>query len=206
MNKSDIANATVTLLGLGGRGVLVPGNVITTAAHCVNFSTTGGMVLGDWHIEGIETSKGENLLTSPYAVEPITDIALLGAPDDQEFYEEANRFEEFCERTKPVPLCLDEYELMQEFPVFTLTHKGTWVSGSAIQVRENAPTLFIEFDEQIEGGTSGSPIVNVSGELVGIISNASISKTSNGSAPRPHLALPVWVYRTYFEFGARNDK
>jgi hypothetical protein len=39
--KTDVANATVTLLKRGGRGVLVPGNLIVTAAHCIEFECGG---------------------------------------------------------------------------------------------------------------------------------------------------------------------
>lgn len=58
--------------------------------------------------------------------------------------------------------------------------------------------LWVEADEPIEGGASGGPIVNESGELVGIISNfgGTIEQGGRtGLTPRPHLALPVWVSR-----------
>ena len=55
-----------------------------------------------------------------------------------------------------------------------------------------------QFEEQIEGGTSGSPIINDTGELIGIVSHVSIINSeghkSYGLIPRPHLALPVWIY------------
>jgi hypothetical protein len=57
--------------------------------------------------------------------------------------------------------------------------------------------------EQIEGGTSGGPIINAAGELVGIVSVFSYDENATkvqgqgctGSASCPHLALPVWVMR-----------
>jgi len=61
-----------------------------------------------------------------------------------------------------------------------------------------SPTLWVD-SPTIEAGTSGSPIVNGIGELVGIVSNAGgtlIEKRDNkcsGRHPRPNLALPVWV-------------
>ena len=51
---TDVANATVTILGKGGQGVLVNGNMIITAAHCIDYSLDGGMVLGDFFLEKIK--------------------------------------------------------------------------------------------------------------------------------------------------------
>ena len=86
---TDVANATVTLLGRGGQGVLVSGNLIITAAHCIDFKCEGQMVLGDYFIEEIKTTQGK-LKVAPLAVEPVSDVAVLGSLDDQEFSEEAD--------------------------------------------------------------------------------------------------------------------
>ncbi len=199
---TDVAKATVTLLRKGGQGVLVSSNLILTAAHCINYECEGGMVLGDYFIEKIKTGERE-LKVSPLAVEPVSDIAVLGSLDKQEFSKEADDFEKFCEDTKPVPLCRrEDYVLFQKFQVHIYTHKGTWVTGSATLCREDDKTLWVETDEQIEGGTSGGPIINDSGDLVGIASNFSLAAEaqwkSDGSVPRLHLALPVWVCRRIF--------
>ena len=71
------------------------------------------------------------------------------------------------------------------------------MQGKTTQWSEHSPLLTIIFDEPLKGGTSGGPVVNASGELVGIISNSFL--VNGGTASRPHLALPVWVYRNYFE-------
>jgi len=200
---NDIEKATVSLPQKGGQGVLVGGNLILTAAHCTDYRESslhgeGSFIVGDYFIEEISTSKGR-LKVAPLAVEPVADIAVLGALDDQEFAEEASDFEAFCERTKPVRLCRSDFPLFEEFKVQIYTHKGIWVTGKAIQCTEDATKLFVEADEQIEGGTSGGPIINDSGELVGVVSNFSevnvVGAKSNGTAPRPHLTLPVWVCR-----------
>ena len=199
---TDVAKATVTLLRKGGQGVLVSGNHILTAAHCIDFNCEGWMALGDDSIEKIKTCKGE-LKVAPLAVEPVSDLAVLGSLDDQVFTKEAEDFEKFCEDTKPVPLCRrEDFVLFQKFQVHIYTHKGTWVTGSAMQCREDAQALSVEADQQIEGGTSGGPIINDSGELVGIVSHFSLATEGQhqcwGLTPRPHLALPVWVCRQIF--------
>jgi hypothetical protein len=156
------------------------------------------MVLGFHFIEEIETIHGK-LKVGPLAIEPVQDIAVLGALDEQYFCGEATMFEEFCEKIKPVPICVNNFELFQNFPVYIYTHKMEWIKGKAQQCEYDAPMLAIETEVQVEEGTSGSPIINESGELVGIVSHFSISSENSKSAglvPSPHLALPVWVWQT----------
>src|SRR5262245_38143525 len=45
---AQVQLATVQIQKKGGRGVLVPGGFVLTAAHCVEWSPEGGMVLGDF--------------------------------------------------------------------------------------------------------------------------------------------------------------
>lgn len=188
-------NATVKILALGGQGVLIPGAMILTAGHCIDYKVTGAMVLGDYFIEEIHTQRGA-IKASVFAVEPCADAAILGSPDDQEMTEEAERFKEFCEATKAIRLCTADFPLFEVVPIHLLTHHGEWMTGEARQCQEQAKALAIRFDRQIETGTSGGPIVNDAGELVAILSNCCANGLSVDNAqPRPHLALPVWAVR-----------
>jgi hypothetical protein len=196
--QRDIAAACVTVMRSEGRGVLVPGNFVLTAAHAISFNTEGAMALGDYFIEDLQTMSGLTK-AAPWVVEPVLDIAALGPLDAQTFSRDEETFMDWCERTPPVPICLNDFPLFVPFPIYIYTHKGTWLEGVAQQVTPEAPTLSIELAENIESGTSGSPIVIATGELVGVVSTS--SEASGGAqgcdaqAPRPHLALPVWVMR-----------
>jgi S1-C subfamily serine protease len=57
--------------------------------------------------------------------------------------------------------------------------------------------LWVKSDEVIKGGTSGSGVINEKGEIVGIVSWTSEQDLSGG-APRPILALPVWLCRKIY--------
>lgn len=196
-NLGIVEKATVRLTIKGGQGVLVPGGFIVTAAHCVNWYIEGGMVLGDHCIEEIETCTHDKLRAAPMAIEPVSDIAVLGSLDNQTFCDDATRFEEFCEATEPVRLCTVERELFEEFPCYIRSHKGKFISGVAKPCRGGWKSLAVTAGEQVESGTSGGPVVNENGELLGIVSYFKECRRPEddctGAVPRPHLALPVWI-------------
>jgi hypothetical protein len=193
----DATKAIVNLPRLQGRGILVGGNLVLTAAHCIDYKSDGSMVLGDYFIEEIETAQGERLKASPVAVEPVQDIAVLGSLDGQEFYKEAERFETFCENTRPLTVCQGDVEIFQKFPVYVYNLDRTWVPGRAQKCNEAATSLFLEPIREIRSGASGGPIVNELGEVVGLVS-VNAYGSGVGHCPMPHLTLPVWVCRRIF--------
>ena len=196
---SLVAQATVTLPKKQGQGVLVDGNLILTAAHCIDFTCEGAMTLGDYFVEEVH-SGGEVMRVAPLAIEPLVDLAVLGTLPTQEFPDEADRFEQYCSRTPAVPLCrVDDFGTDLNFEVHAYTHYGTWVSGSA-EIFEPDGNPKLDFAMAgVDGGSSGGPIVTNSGELVGIVSNTGESDDEElpeyVSAAYPYLALPAWVLR-----------
>ena len=200
--KADVTEATVQLPKLGGLGVLVPGNLILTAAHCISWESSGGMMLGDFYIEEVECRE-HRVKVRPLAVEPVSDIAVLGGLDNQEFNQEATAFDAFCENTKPISICT-EVPLDVEFRVYFLTHEGLWIGAEARRWHDDSPCLWFDVDagKAIRGGTSGSAIVNEQGKLVGIVSNA---VGAGGRTPCPHLALPVWAIRQIMEADGQEE-
>jgi V8-like Glu-specific endopeptidase len=198
----DVEKATVALQNKGGQGVLVNGNLILTAAHCVTFSLEGSMTQGDHYIEEIKTKDGAVLKVAPIAIEPLSDIAALGALDEQEFSDDVETFEAFCEQTKGIPVFKGTLQFKDSLKVYVHTHKGGWLAGKVTNYSHNLPhRLCIKTEGLIEGGTSGGPIINEQGELVGIVSTYYTSErtseptSDSGLTPRPLLTLPSWVCR-----------
>jgi len=201
MHQKNILDYVVELPARGGRGVFTSG-VILTAAHCITFTTEGEMALGDDFVEEVRAGA-RRLKVAPLAVEPVSDIALLGALDDQVFYEEAQAYEEFCALTRGATLFAGRIKARQPLAVRILDLDNTWINGTVKLFDEHAPRLWLKADRQISGGCSGGPILTASGgDLVALVSNSSIPNKSvtgvTGLCPRPLYALPVWACRKYF--------
>jgi hypothetical protein len=216
-NKERAARATVTLPRINGRGVLVPGDLILTAAHCIEWDRRGKMSLGEPFLVPVQPRSGRPFLLSVYAVDPVSNIAALGEADD--LSDDAEAFEEFRETTQPVPICADDFEPERDVPLHFLTVDGRWASvigtrhgftrgpDGQLYLRDWLPpdgqlSLRLASD-RIAGGTSGGPVIDRRGRLVGIISNGSGDEHGDYSEgnewhssmiARPHLALPRWVW------------
>jgi hypothetical protein len=191
--KDRVEKATVRLHKRRGRwgacGVFVPGGHILTAAHCITWKGTGMMALGEPFLEPVETSDGRILVTQVCAVEPVADIAVLGPPDDQMFSEQFLDFEESIEQLPCVPISLRTYPFGKSFEVEVFTHKRQWLKAKATAYRCKS-NLCLEASDQIEGGTSGSPVIDKKGRLVGLVSSCMEGKPYSGNMPAPFQALP----------------
>ena len=177
-----------------GQCVVVEDGMIITAAHCVDWNNDGGMTQGNHFLSKISTEAG-NVTGSVAAVEPVSDVAILECPDPQTFYNESVAFDDYCDVVVPVKLALTVPKTFQAFPVWVLTHLKTWVFGTATFNGVNS-TFGYMTNVKIANGTSGGPIVNESGGLVGIVSqgtNTGENGKFTSSAALLPLALPAWV-------------
>ena len=179
-----------------GQGVLVPGELILTAAHCLEWTHTGAMVLGDYFPQTIRAG-GKKLNTSPLAIEAVSDVAVLGPFDAPECSADYDKFIAFCESTEPIELWLDDPEPRKPFPVYVFTHTRTVVKATAKLMNPHAYTLYVEASEQIKGGTSGGPVVAEDGRLLGVVHSFSKKARGkcDGGVSRPHLTVPPWLLR-----------
>jgi hypothetical protein len=164
---AHVINATVRLDNLGGQGVLVPGGFILTAAHCIQWNGEGGMAMGDRFIESITTKSGARFRVGPCAVEPVSDIAVLGSLDDQVFFDDCEQFAKWQELTKAVRVANTMPPFGVPIPARILTHEGNWIGAAVTRWghRLRSAVFLIEAEERIEDGTSGGPVVDSSGQL-----------------------------------------
>jgi hypothetical protein len=197
-NRRLVEMATVRLPENGGCGVLV-GEFILTATHCIEWSGTGGMALGDVYLNAVETASGAKFHVGVAACEPVSDIAALGELDIQEFNDDVQAFEEWREEVEPVPLSTMHIKVGPRYSAFIYNHKREWMAASVIRYGRDMPRASVGLiADGIESGTSGSPVVTASGRLLGVVSWS--SGLPDSSIPLAHMALPQWVLARIGEF------
>jgi CBS domain-containing protein len=207
--KARIKNATVRMrgpTGKEGQGVYIGEGMILTAVHCVkcleDWNPKGGMAMGDRYFEPLKTMAGKELIGSVAFADPFSDVAVLtdtGNANDKWL----KAFEDFCDNTEPVPLCSDDFLKeyagartddggFREFQIHVFTHENEFTTDKASICHPTAKYIWSKI--RIKGGTSGGPIVNDNGELVGIVSQGQEGDPGLGSPqPTPSLTLPVWA-------------
>jgi hypothetical protein len=121
--KARVAAATVRLTSTGGQGVLAPGGLILTAAHCVDWDVTAG-VQDKHHVETVRARSGARAKVRLLAVEPLADIAVLGSLDDQVAPEEAMGYARWLDRAAPPVRVREGPEVGKPLRVHILAHRG----------------------------------------------------------------------------------
>jgi hypothetical protein len=215
--------ATAVVKVGAGRGFVV-GNrrerFVVTAGHCLpelppyhaasyTEERTYGALLGP--IDGDQIVCAECLFA-----DPIADIAVLGTPDGQELYDEAQAYEALVGGATPVPIA----ELTLVRPPITLSTGATMFGRPMAEsegwmlsldgrwfrcdVTATSRSLWIaNAAEAIEGSMSGSPIMDEVGKALGVVCISAEFKTAEGremgkpreGGPNPLLTacLPGWL-------------
>jgi S1-C subfamily serine protease len=200
--KAHVANATVQLQGLGGCGVLVTGGFILTATHCIRWNGSGGMTRGNHYSEIVSTKNGYRFRVGISAADPVSDMAALSALNEWAYSEDYDAFKSWRESTCPVTVRNQTLRVGDSLPVHILTHNRSWIDGRVCRYgyhgHPQSGSIFMETNAQIDGGTSGSPVVDSDGNLIGVFSQFGSSREKGGPGlgkfPIAKLALPRWIW------------
>ncbi|SDJ17589.1 MULTISPECIES: hypothetical protein [Bradyrhizobium] len=194
-DKLQAAKRAIVRVGAGGRGFIVGAGedrFVITAAHCLPLERlptphlansineyTFEDIIGPLHAKKL-TIWGELCMFNL-----TDDVAAFAAPDDQELYDQCARYEEF---TGAAAMALGKSpdvlapHLWEDHPgttAFTLSLKGEW---QCCTVYNNGRLLVItEGADAIKGGMSGSPIIDINGAAIGLVSTGSDSHNKNPS-------------------------
>ena len=170
---------------------------VITAAHCLPFvppahsasyleERTYREVLGP--LNATERTVWAECLF----VDPISDLAVLGRPDNQELVDQAEVYEEFVEQAVPVPIRPVKLEERGWLLALDGEHWFSCKTGGKFKL------WIAKATEPIRGGMSGSPILGDDGKAIGAVSTSSgftNLETHTEGGPNPILAvsLPVWL-------------
>lgn len=206
------ADKTNSVIRVGdGRGFIVElphiaGRLVITAAHCLPYlppahrasyteERTYKALLG-------ALGKQPAVWCECLFVDPVADLAVLSEPDNQELSEESDAYEQLVEPVEPFtiaaaiplqrqPVTLGNGQTMLgppegESDAFMLSLDGRWFP---CRVRSNGRAItVISQEEAICGGMSGSPIIDVADNAIGVVTIA-----SGRSEAELASCLPMWM-------------
>jgi hypothetical protein len=200
MNRQKAKSAVITVGD--GRGFVVngrtyfpggpPDRLIITAAHCLPFFPP---CHGGSYLEEKTYKKLLGLIGSEPTVwaeclfaDPIADIAILGSPDDQALWDQADEYKALVESTSPLSIA-DAPKLGHGW---MMSLDGKWFRCK-VEIINDGPLCVSEMTQPIEGGMSGSPIISDKAAALGVVCLSDDSLDSVAvSNPRLVRSLPGW--------------
>jgi len=212
--QDDWRRAVVTVGG--GRGFVVEielNRYVVTAAHCLpQLPPEAPAEIEDLMYAKLLGPLGAEptVWAECVFVDPVADLAVLGSPDNQELWEEAEAYAALVDNAVPLPI-----GRLTFVPQHFTRPDGTVIDGPPVaesaasllsldrrwftcQVTSLGRALWIkDAVEPIQGGMSGSPIVAPDGTAIGVacLSAGPDNLPHHEGGPNPVLAtrLPGWM-------------
>lgn len=175
--------------------------LVVTAAHCLpKLPSSHAAAFGSdrtYALLGTSDGSKKNILTECLFVNPVADIAVLGAPDAQ-VYEEAPGYDEL---TGKAPFL--RISNARDGIGWVLSLDCQWVQTTLDLSPSNSDgrTWWLEIGPT-DNGMSGSPILNDAGRAIGVVAVGAQTVSKGGhrkdhelSGPQPILFqdLPPWL-------------
>lgn len=201
----ELEQAKKSIIAVGeGRGFVVNTDprFVITAAHCLPqlppacaVSSLEERIYPE--LLGRTVERKRTIWAECYFADPVSDIAVLGQPDNQELYNQAEAYDNLVVNS----FALNVGEPPDQSGAWLLGLDGQW--GECIVNHAGSGRLWLEdVVNGIVGGMSGSPIVNDEGAAIGIlgVSSGSADELHAKGGPQAGLRhnLPGWLL---LEFG-----
>lgn len=167
--------------------------LVITAAHCLPHLPPpfGDLVAPQdrmYQNIGASLNQKRRVWAECLFVDPISDLAVLGEPDRQLLFEESTGYLDLASHSEFLTIGslgkgkTTAWMLSRDFEWFSCT------------VRSNSKRLSVTGADaiKIEGGMSGSPILDSEGKAIGVVSNGPDTGTRN-SQPILFKCLPPWI-------------
>jgi hypothetical protein len=125
-------------------------------------------------------------------VDPVADIAVLGTPDAQTYFDEAAAFDELVDPVTPLEIAAPGTE------GWLLSLDGAWFRCKVI-VLPGHSLMLTDLEGNFDGGMSGSPIISADGAAIGVacLGGEDLAGNQREAGPNPSLVsnLPGWLQR-----------
>jgi len=176
-----MTNTSAVLRVGDGRGFVVryyTQNIIITAAHCLPHFPPCHLFsyLHERTYKLLGPLKSKPAVWAEcWFADPIADIAVLGQPDGQELSDEAEAYDQLVDNVEPF-IVADapaqvESATPSEGPARVLSLDGEWLD---VRLQRRGNHLLVQPEKLIVAGMSGSPIVSLADEAIGLLSTSNI--------------------------------
>jgi hypothetical protein len=203
--RARVERWMVTVGDNNGRGVVVAGHCVLTAAHCVDHDIEFAVVMGDQVTNTVTTRDGTAFEMTPVFAETIADVAVLAEAEDTRA---ADLLATWCDQMEregqPPPLSRIPFPLREPVRVHVLDHEGNWTAATATRDADRpSGAVTVSFAGKVDAASCGGPIVDDDGRIVGVIGWTTTDyddpERSVGILPVLRLALPIWLQRELYD-------
>jgi len=185
--RGFIVEHRVELPRFQGRRMIDVSRLVVTATHCLPFNPN---IINKYYelpcpnLLGSLDGSVRNVWAQCIFADSVSDIAVLDSPYNQSFPEQSEAYEELTGAVSPLQIA----PAPQKGHAWLLMLNGTWRRFPF--ERTFGGRMFINDQNQIKGGMSGSPIISDGMRVIAVVSGG-----SNGEAMEPCLTrdLPVWL-------------
>jgi hypothetical protein len=173
--------------------------LVITAAHCLPEEPVAASFFDHTYPSLIgPLNQKPTVLADCLFFDRIADIAVIGPPDDQKYFDDSRAYEVLLDSLSPFPVS----RAPREGPARLYSLDGRWFPCTAKQWRDGSLDIF-EAGEGIKGWMSGSPIVVDDGSAIGVVccsQGGSDEDDDRGGGPNPALdsCLPGWLLSGLF--------
>jgi Trypsin-like peptidase domain len=188
-----------------GRGFVVGAGeydrYVITAAHCLPHHppphlANGVTELTYKNLIGPLAKKRRTIWAGLVVDNLADDVAVLAEPDGQELYDECANYEKFTTAAMmigkpPTAVASHEWGITNGTAAWVLSLDRKW---QPCLVHNGGRFLIIQ-NRKIEGGMSGSPIIDANGAAIGLVSTGIGASTSPAINPSLMDCLPPWLLR-----------
>lgn len=187
---------TVSCKQHSGMGVIVGGRCVVTAAHCLPGLPDPTHPCNnriEVALRGLSTGHAANARVAfADASSDLAIVASAGGGTDLSIEDEEGDFETLISKSAPASVRVNAPDAELWFRVTLRTHEGQWVAGKAKVLCDYPYWLAIHTEDDIREGTSGAPVFDDNGKVVGIVA-FSATGTDFTCGPCLPIALPAWA-------------